>query len=719
MSDAFAYAVSERSITEHRVITVQDGALGSDGPAAADHRWLRGNGQLTLQADTLTAQFSGAAGSYDLRLMVPQPLDAANGLSVCYRISGWQTIRYLAIGHTAADGFRHVKIHNPVQDEWVTFSVGYADLAYLLANDWQQPAAGPIGDVRLYLSGTPAGSAAIAVSWAAVWHETETLLPEPQAVPAELGPLLQRYFREYNQEIEEHAEAYLQRGVIPMMGRVTLPWALDEAVPAAIVDSPTYRYLWHSLRPAMTLLVYGDERGAPGALAAARELITAWFDRSYYQTDPDSKYAWYDHGTADRLKALVLMYRLGQQLGYDRRFMTRLRSVMLRHGQLLESEAFYCKHQHTRYHNHGWFQDIALIAVAVAVPELPCAARWIARAQQRLADQFRHLVVQDGPFAISIENSIGYHLALLSLADVAAQLLALRGAGAAVAQMVQQLRGWADFLRYPDERRPSQGDSTRRPNPRGPAGLLVSGAAYQAPTVTVLPQAGYAVLQGNHDGRPFMCCLFATAHSVTHKHEDDLALTLFYDGIEWLIDPSFYSHDYAQPIPAFLRSARAHSRPVVTDRPHRLLPGQARVLPPQGDGSIRAESDAYAGLRLTRTLQCAPDSLQIAVRDTVHGAVAAGSFAVMLHCGEGVTPHLAGLQLLLTHRCTSAALVIDLPAHAVVTSVRGPLEGAPEQGIAGAGYRDFNTTTLVKIAVDGPAADWCIRAVRSAERSHP
>jgi hypothetical protein len=708
-------ALAERTITDRRVITVQDGVIGSDMPAAVDHRWLRGNGRRTLQADTLTAEFSGAAGSYDLQLILPQPLMPANGLTVRYRISGWQTIRYLAIGHSSDGGFRHVKIANPAQGEWVTFSLGYRDLAYLLANEWQAAPDGPIGDVRLYISGTPAADALIELGWAAVWQEAAGGPPAADQPPNRaLTAVLKHYFRAYNPAIDRHAEAFLQRGEVPMKDDVTLPWALSDALPAGLSASGTYRYLWHALAPAVALLVYGDDYGVPAAPAAARDMITAWLDRSYFQVDADSKYCWYDHGTAERLTALVLMHEHGLQHGADLRFMQRLRAVMLSHGQLLESEAFYCRHQSTRYHNHGWFQDIALIAAAVALPQLPCAARWIERAQQRLIDQFDHLIVCEGPYAISVENSIGYHRGVQRLAEVAAQLLGPTGDGAALTQMAQQLRGWSAFLHYPDGRTPSQGDTVRRPNPWQPQDSIVRGRRYPQPAVTVLPSAGYAVVKGNHDALPTMLCLFATSHAITHKHADDLALTLFFDGIEWLIDPSFFSHDYTQPLPAFLRGASAHNRLVIDGRQPSISPGLTRLQPLGPDGIIRGETDGYAGVRLTRALECSLDALQITVRDSVDGDVAPPEVALMLHCGEGVAVVQHGVQLQLTHPCSAYTLQIDLPAHQRLTMISGPAAGA-DQGLAGADYGRCEPTTLIRVSGVGRDCRWQLQAVGPTE----
>jgi hypothetical protein len=181
-----------------------------------------GTGPSIFEDDRVCALFKGKQGSYDLRLYHPTPPEQANGITVRYRIAGWKEIRYLAIGHNTEHGFRHVKINNPSQNEWVTFSVGYEDLAYHLTNDWANTPPCCIRDIRVYMSGTPSnGEAAhIDVAWAAIWLESEKDRRSGVQYRSHPGlfEALKRYFQRCKPALDEHAESFLKTGACPMTG---------------------------------------------------------------------------------------------------------------------------------------------------------------------------------------------------------------------------------------------------------------------------------------------------------------------------------------------------------------------------------------------------------------------------------------------------------------------------------------------------------------------
>lgn len=723
LRNASSYAVSERSIESASLIAISEGVLHTDGESAQKRKGAGGNGTIHFEEDRICALFNGKPGSYDLRLNHPIPPEQANGITVRYRISGWSEIRYLAIGHSTKWGFRHVKISNPSQDEWVTFTVGYQDLAYRLTNDWADTAPCSIKDVRVYISGTPSDidAARIEVTWASIWLESskaQHAALQHQSHP-ELFEALKRYFQRGNPALDKHAELFLKTGECPMTGDVALSWEIAAPTPTSLPESGTYRYIWHAMQPAISLLVYGDNNNVSAATYAARDYINSWLERSYFTIDPDTKYTWYDHGTAERLLALLLMHEIGLRQAFDFRFMERLRQAIVSHGQLLESEVFYSRHQPTRYHNHAWFQDMALIAAGVAMSALPCSSRWLERAVERLNDQFRNLIVHDGPFSIFVENSIGYHHGVQSLVAFAGELVRISGTESNIPQTAQELNAWSDFLRYPDSRSPSQGDTFRKPNPVQPSDRIIRGKPYAQPSTTILPSAGYAVIKGNHDNIPFMLCMFATSLSKTHKHEDDLSITLFFDGIEWLLDPSFYSHDYKEEIPAFLRSTRAHNRVVIDKLEHAITPGSTRLLPLSDDGVITGQSDAYEGVRLTRSIKCRHDSLSIDAKETISTSKYIGSSYLVFHCGEGVKAKAFGNHLTLSHPLSHYSIQIVLPPETSLSIIEGKSDSGDFHGIAGAGFEHYTSTTLIQVEMNAYDFCWQLWPTFSAANKKP
>jgi hypothetical protein len=174
---------------------------------------------------------------------------------------------------------------------------------------------------------------------------------------------------------------------------------------------------------------------------------------------------------------------------------------------------------------------------------------------------------------------------------------------------------FSQFFHYPARSAPAQGDTFRLNNERGDEIQRLK--PYRDPACTVLPKAGYAIVKGNHDDGPFMISVLATSLCRTHKHEDNLSFTLFFDGLEWLIDPSFYSHEYKAPLPAYLRSAAAHNCLAIPGRGYSIDPGLAQI-----DGSsegtdfvINGQHRAYDNVLIQREIRGSIDRLELQVVD--------------------------------------------------------------------------------------------------------
>lgn len=667
------------------------------------------NGQLAVQPELVTATFSGPEGSYQLR-MKTKLSERANGLTVRFKLSGWERIKYLAVGYSHENAFRHVKIVNVRQEEWTEFSIGHADLAFKLQNRWEAVSQYSISDVRLYVRGTPGdGGATLAADLVACWGE---IGPAPSwvlewdgrtKVSKELLDIIYEYQRKCFKSPHSLAEAYLLRGDCPLFGETLLPWASEEAMPEGLGSVGTYRFSWHALHPAVILLLYARDKQQISPVFAARDLVASWLDRSYFAVDADQKFAWYDHGTAERLVALLLMWATGLEMGFDRRFMSRLRQAIYRHAQLLASVLFYASHQPTRYHNHAWFQDIALIVAALIMADFPCARRWLDIGLARLTDQFEKLITRDEGYAVFVENSIGYHQGVQRLVELAGSIIRCAGIPCDIDRVAHELGSFSEFMKYPDGRSPAQGDTFRRANPgRGERAVQ---RPWPQSAFAILPKAGYAVAKGNHGGDPWMLCVFATSLCRTHKHEDDLSFTLFFDGIEWLIDPSFFSHEYASPIPSYLRSAFAHNALAIEGLPYSIDPGRSRLSALQAGTafSIEGRHSAYDNIEVCRQIigNLETFGLQVVDKAERRGLVCKGADArlkLMFQCGDGVQAVLKGSKVLLSHEASKYRLMLELPGDECELHL-GRTEGAVVRGITGLGFMRLEPAYTIECAV--------------------
>lgn len=452
------------------------------------------NGSLASKSEFIQVGFQGGKGTYQVRLNMSESF-LANGIGARFRLGGWESLRYVAIGYTHEKKFRHVKIANAAQNKWVDFSIGHQDIAFGLQNDWQYPPATEIGDIQIYVSGTPGDVGAwLDVDSCWFWQEAEfsplwvTDLRTAVPVPTSLQDTIYGYWKKQFRIADIQAKAFMEEGSCPLYGEVGLAWPSAAPLPPELSTVGTYRFSWHSLHPAIILMVHARDSGELAPLFAAREMVANWLERSYFQADGDKKFAWYDHGTAERLLAMVQMWSIGLEHRFDHRFMTRLRTAIHRHGQLLASELFYASHQLSRYHNHAWFQDIALMATSLAMKDFPCADHWLETSISRLTDQLEHLIVRDNGYAVFMENSIGYHCGVQRLVEFAGELVTLAGKDSVIPTIGKELPRFSQFFRYQANRSPAQGDTFRLNNERGTA--IQRFKPYRDPACTVLPKAG-------------------------------------------------------------------------------------------------------------------------------------------------------------------------------------------------------------------------------------
>lgn len=706
---AAGYAISERDISDIDFFYISQNELNAEnGPLHSD-RPFEGNGQIAATENSVLGLFQGELSSYQVKLNLPVTDALFNGITICYRVSGWKSIRYVALGHSEESGFRHLKITNLKQDRVTTTSIGYADIAFGLQNKWDKPHCFCVTDIRVYVSGEPGENAQIEVFWCSRWQENSEAMATKLAAHKiennhELFSSLKQYFTRCNVSLEQHAKRYLETGEIPVSGDVYLDWSYEAAKPRRLGETGTYSYTWHAMHPVISLMVYGVDNESSAAIFAARDIITCWLNDSFFNADEDVKYTWYDHGTAERLIAFIFMHYIGTNLNFDYRFMKRLRYAIIKHTQLLESEVFYSYLQRTRYHNHAWFQDMALIAAAVAFKSWPAASRWLDVGIERLEDQLDKLIIRDSGFAVFIENSIGYHLGVQRLADFAGELVKLSGRDSTIPQIALELDNWSTFFRYPDYTLPANGDTFKKPL----AEKFYRGKPYLEQGLTVLPKAGYAVLKQNVNGKPLMLTMLGSSLCKTHKHEDNLAITLFYDGVEWLTDPSFHSHNYTDELPAYLRSAEAHNTVYIPERSYSLESGNCQLCGEQAveHWLLKGKHTSYENVIVERELKIGKTPFLLEATDTlnlINEMPALEERYLVFHLGESVTASLEQGKATLSSEHSDYKLIL-LFGQYNATLVSGLEEY--RKSVIGLGFEQYINSNSLLIPITDNTISW-------------
>src|SRR5690606_22432928 len=201
---------------------------------------------------------------------------------------------------------------------------------------------------------------------------------------------------------------------------------------------------------------------------------------------------------------------------------------------------------------------------------------------------------------------------------------------------------------FPDGRTLAQGDTYRSANSDAPP--RPGRTPYTRPEARVLENAGYAVAKANHGDRPFMLTMLCTSASITHKLEDDLSLALFFDGVEWIADPSFYSHEYTTELPAYLRSAEAHSVVFLEGRSFSIEPGTCslRSIPTSEGFCFEGETRAYTGIQLRRKIRGSLSHLGLSVSEHITSTERCEA-VLNIQCGDGVIVDTARDGIELSH----------------------------------------------------------------------
>lgn len=505
-----------------------------------------------------------------------------NGLGLRLKVSGWEKINYVAIGFLDGEVFRHVKLPKIRQGIDHDFSVGFQDIAWYLSNEYQYLDPLVINNVLIYIKGQTGLDSVCEISKVWVWREDELSESiwggENIVVESKVLNGLPQYLVENYINSEQRAEEFLINSLCPLAAGTVLPWAINEAFPKGLDTDPSWQFSWHSLQPAGVLLLHSKQKDCLTSLMAARDFVTQWIITSYDRLDTN-RYVWYEHGVAQRTLVLLFLYALGERNQFDQRALKKLRFLIYRHAQLLSSEFFYAYNQPYRYHNHAWFQDVALLFVSLAFPSWPGSESWKKLALERLEDQLETLIVKEAKYSVLTENAIAYHTGIAKMVSKLDQLSKDMGLISVFEPVKDGMLGFVNLVLYPDGKTVfAQGDTPRDANPTTYTNKkVIRDSESPEGEFTFLKETGYFIAKSKSKAATsYQFSLFATNLNATHKHQDDLSFVFWLDGIEWLIDPSYYSYNVNDDLAVWLRTPEAHNMLSIPCEDYRITPFSGR-----------------------------------------------------------------------------------------------------------------------------------------------
>lgn len=604
------------------------------------------NGKVMTEKDGIDVVFNRTSDISDVFITTIK-LDQSqelSGMAACLKLENWERIDYIALGLVSNREFKHIKINHFRQNIATIVEMSLHSLAYKIQNGFSLPVTLNCDSIRIFIKGVPEKNhAKLSVHEAVIFDEGEdddfrlTLQGEnylfsdfksfwkqnkiSTAASNNLRKALLEYDKRVFPDYLNSADFYLRGDGLSLTKIADISLNITEALQNKIQENNTVRYSYHGLNHINSLLMAYETLADDALLYTARELFSVWETVNFYSNGPeDERYTWYDHGTGERLLVMTRFWSIGVEKNFDVRFMGRLLYMIKQHADLLANEFFYSRNQNYRYHNHGLFQDIALLGASIAFSFIDSASVWQEIAMERMKDQFENLVLFENNAAIFKENSPGYHDGTIRIVSFINELLKCAENADAqqfYSELENQMLSFYRIMHYPGGRQPAIGDTYRIENSESTRQRAL--ASNYNLGFFPFPKAGYVIAKGEEKEKFWQFNLSASSLTKTHKHEDNLSFTLFFDGIEWFSDPSFFSHQYADLFPAYLRSAKAHNAAVFDQLTYSIDTGITTVSASLEDSRfyIDGKHNAYEGIELKRSVSGMLSKLHLEFKDEV------------------------------------------------------------------------------------------------------
>jgi hypothetical protein len=301
----------------------------------------------------------------------------------------------------------------------------------------------------------------------------------------------------------------------------------------------SYQLYIHSLRFVNELLIKFEETKEIRYLMKAKKYIDSWI--AYAVNNEGGSMVWYDHPTANRVQVILFYLFLSKGLldNEDSLF-----------GKILEYHStFLSKDENYRRHNHGLMMDRSLMILGNLLKDEGI----FNIGYYRSIDTFWHSFSHQG---FHLENSPEYHNMVTRMYKELETFLNKnqKSYGPVINGHLEQAENIKSIFIKPDGQVPAIGDSNR-----GQFKLNKKIENFVDYT------GGLAVIQNKN-----VYMTFVSGYSnITHKHHDDLSLTLFFKGRDFLVDSGKYSYSKHR-IRRYVKSTYAHSGLFINDGNYNL-----------------------------------------------------------------------------------------------------------------------------------------------------
>ncbi|WP_252247357.1 alginate lyase family protein [Clostridium sp. ZBS4] len=285
---------------------------------------------------------------------------------------------------------------------------------------------------------------------------------------------------------------------------------------------------------------------------------------------------WHDHGTALRAESIIYFALVARKAGYLNNDTKKLINDLLKeHVDYLSNYDNY-----TKNHNHGIFQDRALIYTAYYLNDEK-KDQYLDIAKERLTQQFNYAFTEE---MVHVENSPGYAIIIVDMfKDISEFLLQFNdNFGTDLYNKVQKSLDFLTYITKPDATLATIGDtnglvgkstivdnsSEKYKNPQYTyANTLGTKGEQPLETSVFYPKSGYYISHNDwkkedYINSTWMMFKFGYSSS-THKHSDDNSFMLYSKGYDVFVDTGWYNYTYGNKFRDYFVSALGHNGVIV------------------------------------------------------------------------------------------------------------------------------------------------------------
>ena len=324
-------------------------------------------------------------------------------------------------------------------------------------------------------------------------------------------------------------------------------------------------------------------------LLKAYEILLDWI--VYVKTDrTTNRFKWVDHTVANRVMNIIYFISLATEANEFEFKKDILGKMLIEHGRFLEDDKNY------NPNNHGIMSDRSLIILSVFMEPYNSSQRWFQKGRIRILNALYRDFSHKG---VHLENSPSYHLMTRNMYRLLLRFLRDHDIklGSVFNEKINLMNNYLLFFTKPDGSIPLIGDTQR-------ANLKIE-KNYED---FIDNHAGITILQ-NEKSKTWISFICGYG-SKTHKHKDDLSITLQHKGIDILQDSGRYNYDSKDPIRLYLQSPSAHSTILIKDETYDIEEpyinkDKIKIIGYNFNGNfswVKGLNDAYPSSTLTRTV---------------------------------------------------------------------------------------------------------------------